>query len=51
VREEEALRKLKESLEGIGEEVNELFLSNIDSEGNKEEELKVIAAEFQNLLN
>lgn len=45
------MRKLKESLEGIGEEVNELFLSNIESEHNKDEELKYIAAEFENLLN
>jgi hypothetical protein len=44
------MRKLKESLEGIGEEVNELFLSNIESEG-KEDQLKGIAAEFENLLN
>ena len=49
--EDETLRKLKESLEGIGEEVNELFLSNIESEQNKDEELKHIAAEFENLLN
>lgn len=49
-REEEELRKLKESLEGIGEEVNELFLSNIESE-DREEELKGIAAEFETLLN
>lgn len=33
---------MKESLDGIGEEVNELFFSNIESEGNKEEELKQI---------
>ncbi len=37
------MRKLKESLEGIGEEVNELFLSNIESE-DKEDQLKGIAA-------
>lgn len=31
--------------------MNELFLSNIESEQNKDEELKHIAAEFENLLN
>jgi hypothetical protein len=48
---EEGCRKGKESLEGIGEEVNELFLSNIESDGNNTEELKVISAEFEHLLN
>lgn len=42
---------MKESLDGIGEEVNELFFSNIESDGNKEEELKQIEQEFGSLLD
>lgn len=42
---------MRESLDGIGEEVNELFFSNIESDGNKEEELKQIEQEFGSLLD
>jgi hypothetical protein len=49
--ERERLRRMKESLDGIGEEVNELFFSNIESDGNKEEELKQIEQEFGSLLD
>lgn len=36
-REREQQRKMKEeSLDGIGEEVNELFFSNIESDDNEE---------------
>jgi hypothetical protein len=28
-------RKARESLDGIGEEINELFFSNIESDGHK----------------
>lgn len=34
--EREKLRRMKDSLDGIGEEVNELFFSNVESDGNKE---------------
>lgn len=44
-------KKARESLDGIGEEINELFFSNIESDGHKEEEMKKIEEEFGNLLN
>ena len=34
--ERDKIKKLKESLDGIGEEVNELFFSNIESDENKD---------------
>lgn len=38
---EEKRKKMKESLDGIGEELNDLFLSNVENDDN-EEELKKI---------
>ena len=36
------MQNASDPLEGIGEEVNELFFSNIESDGHKEEEIKRI---------
>jgi hypothetical protein len=49
--ERERLKKMRESLDGIGEEVNELFFSNIESDGGKEDEIKQIEQEFGSLLD
>jgi hypothetical protein len=49
--EEREVRKMKESLGGIGEEVNDLFKSNIESEDNREDEMKQIEEEFGGLLD
>lgn len=40
--ERERSRKGKESLDGIGEELNDLFLSNIENEEENEDSLKQI---------
>lgn len=43
---------MKESLDGIGEELNDLFLSSLENEdSNKEEDLKKIEEEFNNILS
>lgn len=41
---------MKESLDGIGEELNDLFVSNIENEEEDHEEIKKIEEEFENLL-
>ena len=45
------LRKMKESLDGIGEEFNDLFSSNIENEEESPEDVKKIEEEFSSLLD
>lgn len=44
--EREKQRKMKESLCGIGEELNDLFMSTIENEEENEQERQQIEAEF-----